>query len=183
MLPSIRSSPTNGRTDSYSFSILPSTRNLFILGDFNRHTSSETQKVLLIPIGWKYLIALSLLTSSPSMTLTYLLFFIAPPLTSPLLPPLSPSPAPGRCFSTWVLIIHQFYSPSLFLQSFAPTNVSLPSIFRTVVDRLCFLLRFSLSFSRGILVSFSFLCCCSLYFSDTECSQIFHPFRPHQTPS
>ena len=45
------------------------------------------------------------------------------------------------------------------------------------------LLRLSLSFCRGILVSFSFLCCCSLYFSDTKCGQIFHFFRPHQTPS
>ena len=31
------------------------------------------------------------------------------------------------------------------------------------------LLLLSLSFCRGILVSFSFLCCCSLYFSGTEC--------------
>ena len=35
--PPIRSSPTNGRTDSFSPSILPSSRNLFILGDFNCH--------------------------------------------------------------------------------------------------------------------------------------------------
>ena len=35
--PPIRSSPTDGRTDSFSPSILPSSRNLFILGDFNYH--------------------------------------------------------------------------------------------------------------------------------------------------
>ena len=35
--PPIRSSPTDGRTDSFSPSVLPSSRNLFILGDFNRH--------------------------------------------------------------------------------------------------------------------------------------------------
>ena len=35
--PPIRSSPTNGRTDSFSPSILSSSRNLFILGDFNCH--------------------------------------------------------------------------------------------------------------------------------------------------
>ena len=35
--PCIRSSPTDGRTDSFSPSILPSSRNLFILGDFNCH--------------------------------------------------------------------------------------------------------------------------------------------------
>ena len=35
--PPIRSSPTDGRTDSFSLSILPSSRNLFILGNFNCH--------------------------------------------------------------------------------------------------------------------------------------------------
>ena len=35
--PSIRSSPTDGRFDSFSPSILPSSRNLFILVDFNCH--------------------------------------------------------------------------------------------------------------------------------------------------
>ena len=35
--PPIRSSPTDGRTNSFSPSILPSSRNLFILGDFNCH--------------------------------------------------------------------------------------------------------------------------------------------------
>ena len=35
--PPIRSSPTDGRTDCFSPSILPSSRNLFILGDFNCH--------------------------------------------------------------------------------------------------------------------------------------------------
>ena len=37
MPPLIRSSPTDGRTDSFSPSILPSSRNFFILGDFNCH--------------------------------------------------------------------------------------------------------------------------------------------------
>ena len=37
--PSIRSSPTDGRYYSFSPSILPSFRNLFILGNFNRHHS------------------------------------------------------------------------------------------------------------------------------------------------
>ena len=35
----IRSSPTNGKTDSFSLSIFPCSRNLFILGDFNCHYS------------------------------------------------------------------------------------------------------------------------------------------------
>ena len=45
-----------------------------------------TQKVLLTPVAKKYAIGSFPLTSS--MTLTYLLFSIAPPLTSSLLPPL-----------------------------------------------------------------------------------------------
>ena len=74
---------------------------------------SESQKVLPPPLGRKYSIGSSPLTSSPSMTLTYLLFSIAslavaPPLTSFLLPSLSLSLAPGRCFRTWVLITYQF---------------------------------------------------------------------------
>ena len=80
-----------------------------------------TQKVLLTLVGRKYSIGPSPLTSS--MTLTYLLFSIAPLLTSPLLPPLLPSLVPGRCFRTWVLITYQLYKPSLFLRYFAPTNV------------------------------------------------------------
>ena len=36
-MPPICSLPTDGRTDSFSASILPSFRNLFILGDFNCH--------------------------------------------------------------------------------------------------------------------------------------------------
>ena len=60
------------------------------------------------------------LTSSPSMSLTYLLFSIAPlavapPLTSPLLSPLSPYLAPGKCFKTWSPITYQLYLPSLFV--------------------------------------------------------------------
>ena len=98
-------------------------------------TPSGTQEEPPIPAGRKYSTGSFLLTSSPSMTLTHLPFSIAPlavalPLTSPLLPPLLPSPAPGRCYRTWVLTIYQFFYLSLSLQSFAPTSVPLPSIFR-----------------------------------------------------
>ena len=77
-------------------------------------TPSGTQEVLMTLLGSKYSIGSSLLTSFSSMTLTYLLFSIAPlavahPLTFSLLPSLSPSLAPGRWFRTWVLIIQQFY--------------------------------------------------------------------------
>ena len=84
-------------------------------------TPCGTQEVLLTPVGRKYSTGSSLLTSSPSMTLIYLFFSIAPLavaslLASPLLPPLLPFPAPGKCFRTRVLITYQFFClyPPLF---------------------------------------------------------------------
>ena len=69
------------------------------------------------------------------MTLTHPPFSIAPlavapPLTSPLLLLLLLFLAPGRCFSTWVLITYQFFYLSLSLRPIAPTSTPLPSIFR-----------------------------------------------------
>ena len=98
-------------------------------------TPSGTQELLPTPAGRKYSTGSSLLTSSPSITLTHPPFYIAPLavaplLTSSLLPPLLLFLAPGRCFRTWVLITYQFFYLSLSLQSFAPTSVLLPSIFR-----------------------------------------------------
>ena len=69
--PPIRSSPTDGRIDSFSPSILSSSRNFFILGDFNCHHSFGIQEVLPTPAGRKYLTGSSLLISFPSMTLTH----------------------------------------------------------------------------------------------------------------
>ena len=133
--PPIRSSPTDGRTDSFSPSILSSSRNLFILGTSIVITLPGTQKVLPTPMGRKYLTGSFLLTSSPSMTLIHPPFSIAPLavaplLTSPLLPLLLPFLAPGRCYRTLVLTTYQFFHLSLSLSSFAPTSAPLPSIFR-----------------------------------------------------
>ena len=151
-------------------------------------TPSGTQESLPTPTGKKYSIGSSLLIASPSMTLTFLLFSIAPlavarPLISPLLPLLLPFLAPGRCYRTWVLMTYQFFYLSFFLRSFTPTSASFFQFLESSLGWLCLLLSLPLSFCRGILVSFSFLCCCSLYLSGTECGQIFHSFRPHQTPS
>ena len=131
-------SSTFSTTDCFSPFILFSFRNLFIVGDFNCHKPCETQKVLLTPVERKCWIESSPPTSLPSMNLTYLLFSIAPQavdllLTSPLLLPLSPTLASGRCFTTWVLITYQICWPFFFLRPFAPTNVHLPSIFRKLV--------------------------------------------------
>ena len=87
------------------------------------------------PAEKKYSTGSSLLTSSPSMTVTHPLFAIAPLavaplLTSPLPTPLSPFLAHGRCYRTLVLTTNQFFYLSLSLRSFAPTSAPLPSIFR-----------------------------------------------------
>ena len=87
-------------------------------------TPSGTQEVLSTPVGRKYSTGLSLLISSPSMTLTYQPFSIAPladasSLTYPLLPLLLPFLTPGRRFKTLVLITYQFFYLSLSLRSFA----------------------------------------------------------------
>ena len=82
-------------------------------------TPSGTQEVLPTPTGRKYSTESFILTSSPSMTLTHPPYSIAPlavalPLTSPLLLLLLLFLAPGRCFTTWVLTIYQFFfRPSL----------------------------------------------------------------------
>ena len=130
--PPIRSSPTDGRTDSFSPSILPSSRNLFILGDFNCHHPLWDSRGTSDPRGEE---VFDWVTSSPSMTLTHPPFSIAPPavaplLTSPLLLLLLPFLAPGRCFRTWVLTTYQFFYLSLSLRSFTPTSAPLPSTFR-----------------------------------------------------
>ena len=49
--PHIRSSPTDGRSDSFSPSILPSSRNLFILGNFNCHHLLWDSRVTTDPRG------------------------------------------------------------------------------------------------------------------------------------
>ena len=59
----IRSSPTDGKTDSFLPSILPSSTNLFILGDFNCHHPLWGSRGTFDPRGRKYLTGSSPLTS------------------------------------------------------------------------------------------------------------------------
>ena len=151
-------------------------------------TRFGTQEVLPTPAGRKYSTGSSLLTSSPSMTLTrqpfsIALLAVAPLLISPLLVLLLLFLAPGRCYRTWVLTIYQFFFPSLSLPSFAPTSVPLPSTFRKLAGMaLPPTLTLTVLLQRNTRLS-PYLCCCSLYLSGTECGQIVHFFRPHQTPS
>ena len=60
----ICSSPTDSRTDSFSLFILSSSRNLFILGDFNCHYPLWDTEGTSAPVEMKYLIGSSLLISS-----------------------------------------------------------------------------------------------------------------------
>ena len=136
--PHIRSSPTNGRTDSFSPSILSPPEISSFWKTSIAITPSGIQKVLPTPAGRKYSTGSSVLTSSLSITLTYLLFSIAPlavapPLTFLLLSPLLTFLAPGSWFRTWVLIIYQFFYLSLFLRSFALRSVLLLSILKKLV--------------------------------------------------
>ena len=110
--PFICYSSRDSRTDSFSLFTLSSSKNLFIVGNFNCYHSLWSSKGTSDLLGKEVFVSTPL-TSFLSMTLTYLLFSIAPlaiapPLTSPLLSPLSPSLAHGRCFRTWVLIAFQF---------------------------------------------------------------------------
>ena len=124
-------------------SFLPPPEIFSFWGTSTAITPSGTQEVLPTPTGRKYSTGSSLLTSSPSMTLTHPPLYItplavAPPLTSPLLPPLLPFYVPGRCFRTWVLITYRFFHLSLSLRSFAPTSAPLPSIFKARWDDFAF---------------------------------------------
>ena len=92
-------------------------------------TCFGTQEVLPTPAGRRYSTGSSPLTSYPSMTLTHPPFFItplavAPLLTSPLLLPLLPFLAPGRCFRTWILTIYQFFFSFLSLSGLSPQRAS-----------------------------------------------------------
>ena len=134
-------------------------------------------------MGRKYSIGSSL--TSLSMTLTYLLFSIAPLavalfLASPLLP--------LSCFQEVPQDLGSDHLPILLAIPLYPVfhpNERTPFLqfLESVLGWLCFLLQLLLSFSRGILISLSFLCCYSLHFSDIECSQIIHSFQLHQTPA
>ena len=66
-------------------------------------TFSQTQKVLPTPVGRKYLTSLSLLTSFPSMTLTYPLFYIAPLAVAPT-PDISFAPSSHALSCSWEML-------------------------------------------------------------------------------
>ena len=109
--PPIRSSPTDSKTDSFFSLHRPLLQKSLHSGGLQLSSAPIGLKRYFRSSGKgrKFSIGPSFLTSFPSITLTYLLFFIvplavAPSQISPLLPPLSFCLAHRRCFRAWVLI-------------------------------------------------------------------------------
>ena len=110
--PPIHCSPRDSRIDSFSPSIFPIFRNLFILGDCNYHHHHWDSKGISDPVGNN--------RSSGSRSSSDISF--------------DPSSlASERCFRTWILISYKFSKSSLLLRSFASTNVPLHLIFSKLV--------------------------------------------------
>ena len=149
-------------------------------------TPSGTQRVLPTPVERKYLIESSIVMLFSSMTLTYQLDSIAPlAVASPYISLASFSLAVS---SSWEVLKDLGFDhlPILLTVSLSPVlspNERPPSFNfqKACGDDFAFCFDSHCPFCRGILLSF--LCCCSLYFSDTECGQIFHSFWPHHTPT
>ena len=122
--PPIRSSPTNGRTDSFSPSILPSSTNLIILGDFNCHHFLWDSRGTSNP-HWEevfdWVISSDLLPLNDPDTLT-LLHRSSGSHSSPDISfaPSSLALSRGRCFRTLVLTTYQFFYLSLSLFGLLP---------------------------------------------------------------
>ena len=130
--PPICSFPTDGRTDFFSPSILSSSRNLFILGDFKCHHPLWDSRGTFDPhreevLDW--VISSDLLPLNNPDTPT-LLHRSSGSRSSPDISFAPSSLAPGRCFRICVLATYQFFYLSLSLRPIAPTNVPLPSTFR-----------------------------------------------------
>ena len=140
-------------------------------------THSGTQKILPTPVGRKNSIGLSLLISlnDPDIptffhrSFPYIFF--------------APSSLSLSCFLEVLQNLGSDHLPILLSVPLSPVcrpNERPPSFnFQKACwndfDSHC-------PFDKEYWSFFSF-CCCSLYFSDTECGQIFHSFWPHQTPS
>ena len=108
--------------ESTPFSPYPSLlqKSLYFGGTSTAIIYSGTQKVLLTPEERKHSIGPSLLTSFPSMTLTYLLFSIAPLAVDPLLTSLSLPPPALSCSWEGFQNLGSDHLPILLTISFGP---------------------------------------------------------------
>ena len=184
--PPICSSPTDSRIDSFSPSIL-SSRNLFILGDFNYHHNLWDSRVTSDPCGeevFDWVISSDLLPLNDPDTPT-LLHCSSGSRSSP---DISFAPCSLVLSCSWEVLqdLGSDHLPILLSILLSPVfcpneHPSFLQFSESLLGWVCPLFLLSLSFSRGILIPF--LCCCSLYLSGTECGQTFHSFRSHQTPS
>ena len=123
--PPICSSPTDGRADSFSPSILFSSRNLTILGDFNCHHPLWDSRGTSDSLGkgaFNWVISSDLLLLNNPGT-PILLHHSSGSRSSPDIFFASFFLAPGSCFRAWVLTTYQFFYLSLSLRSFAPTSI------------------------------------------------------------
>ena len=159
-VPPIRPSPTHGRTDFFSSSILPSSRHLFILGDFNCHhplwdskgTSDPHKEVI-----FDWFISSDHLPLNDPDTSTFL-NRSAGSRSSPDIS-FAPSSLGIPCCCEVLQDLGSDHLPILlsvplspvFCPNERPPFLQFPE---SSLGRLCLLL----SLCRGILVSFSFLC-------------------------
>ena len=125
--PPIRSSPTDSRTDSFSPSIFSSSRNLFILGDFNCHHHLWDTKGTSDPGGeevldWVISSDLLPLKDSDIPTLLHCSSGTCSFLDISFAPSSLALFCYWECFRTWVLIIDSTNRPSL--SGFLPQRAS-----------------------------------------------------------
>ena len=177
----IRSSPTDGRTDSFSPSILPSSRNLFILRDFNCHHPLWDSRDTSDPRGeevFDWVISSDLLPLNDSNT---------PTLLHRSSPCISFAPSTLAFSCSWEvlqdlgsdhlpILLSALLSP-VFCSSERPPSFNFQKArwdgFASYFDSHCPSAEEYSSLSLFPL----------LMLSGTECGQIFHSFWQHQTPS
>ena len=145
-------------------------------------TSFGTKELLQTIVGRKYLIGQSFLISFPSIILTLLLFFIAPPADAFLISPMH----------SLLLLLGgaseigshhlSIFLTALFLHFVAPTSLLLLSFFRKLVEMtLLFTSIHTVLLQRN--TPLFCCCCCILYLFGNIHRKIFHFRRLRQTPT
>ena len=181
------SSPTDGRNDSFSLSNLLSSRNFFILGDFNCHHSlwdSRGTSKLREGHVFDWVISSGLLPFNDPDKLTLLHRFCSSRSSHDI--SFAPSSLVFSCSGEVLQNLGSDHLPILLSIPLSPvfrSNKRSPSFNFQKARCDDFVSYFhSRCLSSEKYLSLSFLCCCSFFFSGTKCGQIFHSFRPNQTP-
>ena len=142
-VPHVCSNSKDNKSDSFSPSVLPYSKNFLFLRDLNCHQLRLGFKTYFIPLQGYFFDRSSPLSSFPTMFLTPLLLLIFPPAVTPFLifyslRPLFLYPPPSNCLRKRILITNQFILLFLFLCSLRIMTVLLPLIFRGLVDMTWF---------------------------------------------